>query len=208
MIERPELKTDYEVFNYVKTFLLKQNKKSLGLNGDCQYLGIDPDYRDMRIEEMKADLIKSLNDPEEGYEAFISEGDEEIISQNLDYEFCSSVRDKEEDFHMRCAVGCLIDIGHYSFDLEGKTFDDSYVIDAIAASNPSLDIYSDSLYTLLQCLQKIHDSLPVEYWGRSFLAIENLFDQEKFIGKANDIEIIYGEWQKEKQKRYSEALKS
>lgn len=205
MLNKPVLNTEYQVFNYVKNFLLDQNKKSIGLNGDCQYIGIDPEYMDEREKQIRKKILESLDD---SVEDFTLE-DNEIVSNNLDHEFSNAIMDRtEKDFFMRCAVGCLIDLNNYSFDLEGKTFDDHYVIDAVAASNPLLDIYANSLHSLLHCLQKIHDGMPVETWEKSFSQLEQHFCEERFTGNLNTFQEIYSEWQNEKKERLSQIVKS
>ena len=95
---------------------------------------------------------------------------------------------------LMCAIGCLINEEHYTRNLEGYNILHYPVVQALRASGiyfgpPYLTNYaasSRSIARLLQQLQSIHDSKPVETWPEALERLE--IEIHKGVYNAEELE--------------------
>lgn len=179
MINKKDLTNDYEVFEYIRDFLLDQNEKAVGSDGDCQYLGVKEDYRKTRLSQLQKEQYDR-----QGIEVFdVDYYHDQDLVDNFNYEINVLITNNENrDFFTRCAVGCLIDLENYDSSLEGNTVTESSVLNAVAYSNPNLNFGSGSLFALLSNMQQIHDSFSVSSWSVAFDIMAEYFEDKTFTG--------------------------
>lgn len=93
----------------------------------------------------------------------------------------------EEGMHLSCAVGCLIDDAHYSWELEGESMECDVVRSAVQKSI-GRQLYSEEC-ALLEALQTMHDTEEPGDWPSSLKRIAREFrhilnDDESAKGAA------------------------
>lgn len=145
------LKTDQEVFIYVREHLLNQNEKSFYYRGTCGYRGVSKEALTstwMMLFDTEAPDMKDW--PEVNTlsyrDAFRVEAAEAITPKNLS-----------------CAIGCLISDAYYRENLENSSIENHLVIEAVQKSAPEWSI-EDSSLRMLSRLQHIHDKIDVDNW--------------------------------------------
>lgn len=83
---------------------------------------------------------------------------------------------EDDDKVLKCAAGCLIPDEKYSSEMEGKMWNELV----------SLNLVPSNHFPLIQRLQVIHDTYPVDQWEKELkvvaadfgLTVPNLLDQE------------------------------
>lgn len=186
MITKPVLITDQDVFSYVSDFLLNQGEQSVSDIGDCSYLSLKSEFKQTRLQELNTEYLNNIfTDEEEIWYRVHHENPDSVVLFNFQLEFENSIynavgTEQIRENYSKCAVGCLIDLEHYTTELEGKTTEDSLVIDAVLFSNPELSKRTDStsLMNLLRTLQDIHDRVEVHNWGKAFDMISAMFNDK------------------------------
>jgi hypothetical protein len=155
---------DYEAFTVVKRHLLSQNTRSIDIYQECQYRGYKNETIDKLWEEVYA-----------------------LGTDNMDTEHEIMIELLQElKPEAMCAVGALIDDSFYSRLIENKAIsesldDEDSPLEALKKSNPDWEIDDDSL-SMLNDLQRLHDSVSALDWDSSLYSFESRFINNKWIG--------------------------
>lgn len=157
-----EIINDLDAFNFVTKKLLDQGCKSMNEDETCQYRG----YTNETMFTMVSEAQRRSNH------------DSDYIDHLVDV---MDITPKDA----KCAVGHLISDIHYEPYIEGDGLNHT-VFEMVQKSHPNwiIDHEQESSWHMLQDLQMIHDSKPVEEWEVRFEEMRERFENGYYTAEG------------------------